>query len=154
MTLKLKKPDWNKYESTTKKYLGRDIFSKSPLTSGMLTEAAKMTYEKTGVFVPAELALSQAQFETFMGTKGRNPGTNPFNVGEYDEGTKIEFETLKQGVQSYYNLMANDYLGDNSVVGLLENFVNSKGNRYASDPGYESKISTQMDYITRNYGAL
>ncbi|MFH1645452.1 MAG: glucosaminidase domain-containing protein, partial [Candidatus Omnitrophota bacterium] len=128
----------------------RDVFKGTSLTGSMLASAAKKTYETTGMFVPLELALSQAQFETSMGRKGRNPATNPFNVGEYDEGTKIKFKNIREGINSYYKLMANDYLKTKPIDKLLTDFTNFRGNRYASDPLYEQKISGQMNFI-RNF---
>lgn len=140
-------PDWNSYAGKAQQYLSRPVFQGTPLTGKTLASSAKKAYEKTGRIVPLELALSQAQFETSMARKGRNPKTNPFNVGEYDKGTKIRFKTLQEGVDRYYDLIANDYLPDNNYEKLLNNFVNKRGLRYASDPLYEKKLRGQVNTI-------
>ena len=141
--------NWDDYEVKADKYFKR---FKTPMTGKMLRTAAESTYKKTKVQVPLELALSQAQFESMMGTKGRNPSTNPYNVGEFDEGTKIKFKTMDEGVQRYFDLMSKDYLRTNTLDNLLTNFVNYQGNRYASDKDYEKKIKAQVEFI-RKYWA-
>jgi flagellum-specific peptidoglycan hydrolase FlgJ len=137
------------YQKHANKYLSRPTFEGTPLTGSMLADIAKDTLLKTGVLVPLELVLSQAQFETSMGRKGRNPITNPFNVGEYDEGTKLKFKTTREGVQAYFNLIAKNYLKGKTLDDLLTNFVNEQGNRYATDKAYEQKIKRQIDYIRK-----
>ena len=149
--IKFEKKDWAGYNKVAKAYLARPNFKGTPITAEHLSQSAKETYEATGVFLPVELALSQGQFEGHMGTKGRSPATNPFNVGEYDDGTKMTFKDTKAGVKAYYDLMASDYLKTNSVEGLMKNFVNKNGDRYASNPDYESDISGQMSHIRKNY---
>lgn len=141
--------NWDDYEFKADKYLKR---FKTPMTGKMLRNAAENTYKKTNIHVPLELALSQAQFESMMGTKGRSPSTNPYNVGEYDEGTKIRFKTMDEGVNRYFDLMANDYLRSKTMDELLNNFVNYQGNRYASNPKYESDLKGQVEYIRKFWG--
>ena len=142
--------DFNDYGQRAQRYLGRDVFKGTPLTGEMLAKAADQAYRKYGVMVPLELALAQAQFESGMGRKGRNPLTNPYNVGEYDAGTKMRFKDTSSGVNAYYDLMARDYLKKNTMDGLLKNFVNYQGNRYASNPDYEKNLSGQVGFI-RNF---
>jgi len=140
------------YGEKAQQYLNRDVFIGTPITGEMLAKAARDTYAKTGKIIPLNLALSQAQFESAMGMKGRSPQTNPYNVGEFDEGTKQTFETTQEGVSAYYDLMAKDYLNDKSPDDLLKNFVNKDGNRYASNKGYEKGLKEQMGYIDRYLG--
>jgi flagellum-specific peptidoglycan hydrolase FlgJ len=150
--IKFEPKNWDSYTKTAKKYLARSQFNGTPLTAEMITKAARTTYEQTGVHVPVELVLAQAQFESHMGTRGRNPATNPFNVGEYDAGTKMRFKDASEGVNAYFNLMAKDYMNGKDMPTLLKNFVNKDGNRYASDPHYEPKLAAQVAFIQKNFG--
>lgn len=146
------KPDaWADYERTAESYLSRPVFAGSPLVGRMFSDAAKRTHAKTGVMVPVELALAQAQIESGMGRKGRNPKTNPFNVGEFDAGTKQTFGTTAEGVQAYFDLMAQDYLKKRDFTELLKNFVNERGNRYASNPQYEKMLQSQVQFIRKKF---
>lgn len=142
--------DWENYTVMAQNYLNRGVFKGTPLTGQLLTNSAKKTYEQTGDLIPFDFALSQAQWESSMGRKGRSPTNNPFNVGEFDEGTKMKFKSTQEGVQKYYDLVANDYLvGDKTIEDLLSNYVNFEGNRYASDENYETKIKDQMNFINK-----
>ena len=143
--------DWDAYAQVADAYLKRDVFIGTPIRGNMLTKAAKNTYNKYGITIPIELALSQAQIESSMGRTGRNPYTNPYNVYEYDSGTKKRYKNIQSGINAYYDLIARRYLAKNTVDNLLLNFVNDKGQRYASDPNYENKIRNQYEYIMRNY---
>ena len=140
---------WDTYARLAQTYLDRGIFQNTPMTGEMLSNAAKKAYEQYNTLVPLELALAQGQFESHMGTKGRSPGTNPYNVGEYDAGTVMQFPDTETGVQAYYNLIANNYLKDKQLDELLGDFVNTEGNRYASDPEYEEKLVGQIDFIRK-----
>lgn len=120
----------------------------TPIEPGMLKLAAYNTYDSTGILVPLELALAQAQLESSMGTKGRSPVNNPFNVGEYDNGTVIWFSSTFEGVQAYYYLIAKNYLRCKSINTLFKSFTNCNGYRYASAPNYEIAISNQVNYIS------
>ncbi len=142
---------WKTYKENADKYLSR--FKGTPLTGEILTNSAKKAYETHGVDVPVELVLSQGQFETQMGTKGRNPSTNPFNVYEYDAGTKKRFKNIDEGVGAYYDLMARKYLKGKKLDDLLRNFVNTEGLRYASDKDYEKKVGGQIATIRRFIGS-
>jgi len=145
---KQEKHFWDSYEFWAQKYLQRPIFKGTPITGKMLRNAAEDTYNTTGILVPIDLVLAQGQRETMFGLKGRkHKETNPFNVGEFDNKTTMTFETPEEGIQAYYNLMANDYLSTKSPEELKENFVNKDGLRYATDVGYEDYIKSQTAYI-------
>jgi len=145
---------WADYAKDAQTYLNRPNFTGSPLTGPMLAQAAHNAFHTTGNTVPIELALAQGQYESHLGTDANTPKrpnkrTNPFNVGEFDSGTKMTFPTTEAGVQAYFNLVAKDYLRKKQMADLMKSFTNYQNNRYASDPDYEKKISTQADYITR-----
>jgi len=137
------------YKTRAQVYLDRDVFIGTPITGKILSACAKTTYDSTGVIVPLELALSQAQLESGMGRKGLSPETNPYNVGEWDQGTMWTFSNTKQGVQAYFNLIAKDYMLNKTLTDLLKNFVNTNGHRYASSTNYETKLTNQCSYIQR-----
>jgi hypothetical protein len=135
------------YGDMAQKYLDRDVFKGTPITGDMLEKAARKTFEKYGQVPPVSFVLSQAQFESGMGTKGRNPKTNPFNVGEFDSGTKQRFKNTQEGIDAYYDLIMKDYAKSNGIGHLYENYVNKNGDRYASNPNYENKLKEQAKYI-------
>lgn len=139
------------YDIYANEYLARPVFAGTPLTGQMLEDAAKLAYKNYQVQVPLELALAQGQFETMMGTKGRNPDTNPYNVYEYDDGTHKKYSTIQEGINDYFDLMARRYLSGKTMEDLFVNFVNDEGNRYATDPEYEKKISDQVRYIQKKF---
>lgn len=137
------------YRAKAELYLSQEHFKGTPIKSEMLSLAARNAYDSTGVFLPVELALSQAQWESDMGRAGRSPITNPYNVGEYDTGTVLFFETTFDGIQAYYYLTCNNYLKHKSLNELLVDFVDYRGYRYASHPSYEQNIKDQYIYIQR-----
>jgi hypothetical protein len=137
------------YKEKSQTYLDRECFDGTPITGELLATAAKETYNSTGIVVPFELALSQAQWESGMGRKGLSHDTNPYNVGEFDRGTMLTFKTTEDGVQAYFNLMAKNYLSEKTVDQLLRNFVDSNGRRYASTKSYEESINETFHYIQR-----
>lgn len=118
----------------------------------VFAQAAENTFRRTGTTVPTELALAQAQFETKFGNRGPNAYNNPFNVGVWDNKTVYHPTSQQQGVQAYYDLIADDYLKNRSLMQLLQNFVNTEGKRYASDPDYETKIGDQIKVNRRRLG--
>jgi len=142
-------PNWNAYAENAQTYLSRPVFKGTPLRGDLLAKSAQKAYEETGTEVPLELALAQAQFESGMARKGRNPTTNPYNVGEYDEGTKLKFKTIEEGIDAYYKTIARDYLKDKDLTELMVSFTNKAGNRYASNPEYEKQLKEQIAYINK-----
>lgn len=139
---------FNEYENRAKIYLSQNKFKKTPIKAEMLRLAAYNSYELTGILLPVELALAQAKFESGMGTKGRSPINNPFNVGEYDSGTVMWFDNTYSGIEAYYFFMTKNYLSCiENLDNLFNNFVNCDGKRYASDTLYESKIRKEYKNI-------
>lgn len=150
----LTKEAWADYERIAKNYLDRPVFSGSPITGRMLADAARSTHDRLGIDVPIELALAQAQIESGMGRHGRNPRNNPFNVGEFDSKTTQTFRTTAEGVQAYFDLIATDYLRARALSDLMKNFVNHRGERYASNPAYEKLLRVQVNFIRKNFMGL
>jgi hypothetical protein len=148
--VKSPQPNWDEYAKDADSYL--KFFPGTPLTGELMARAAKRTYDKTGTLVPVDLALAQGQAESSLGTdpRHRNPKTNPWSVGEDDDKTTQFFKGIEHGTQAYYNLTAKNYLRGKSVDQLLSNFVNTKGQRYATDKQYEKKMKKRIDHI-RDY---
>lgn len=137
------------YKEKADTYLDRECFNGTPLSGELLSNSAKKVYDSTGVLVPLELVLAQAQLESCMGLKGRSPEKNPFNLGEWVSGTKIKFNTIEEGTKAYYFLLSEKYLKCSDVDGLLDNFVNCDNRRYASSIEYEKKLKKQYYFIKK-----
>jgi len=135
------------YTNKANKYLSR--FNNTPIKGEMLSLAAHNAFDSTGILLPIELALAQAQLESSMGLKGRSPTKNPYNVGEHDSGTVMWFESTFDGIQAYYYYMCFNYLKCKSLDMLFKNFTNCNGKRYASNIEYENKLKQQYYYIKR-----
>ena len=107
--------------------------------------------EKYNFYLP--LLLAQAHLESHFGVTNRAQNTNSiFSVGAYDDGRDIvRYKTKDDSVEAYIKLMKNDYLSDKSVKQLLSNkgFVNSNGDRYASNKNYERDIRATMNGIVK-----
>jgi len=148
--------DFKDYASKANAYLQR-VKPDTDLTGEMLASAAQKAMEKYGTTVPVEMALAQAQLEGYLanGPRPNRPQRtkNPFNVGNTDDGSNVVHKSLESGVQSYYDLMARNYLSKRTPDDLLQNFVNSNGNRYASDKTYESKLKSIITGIQQTINA-
>jgi hypothetical protein len=109
-------------------------------------------YAETGYQFPIDLVLTQMQAEgAFRKDGGRSKYTNPVNWGENDSGTKLRFESPQESIKSYIKGMHKNYLADKNVDELLDNFVNVRGKRYASNPHYEDMLGSILGKV-RKYG--
>lgn len=137
------------YEERARLWLKRPSLKGTPLKGGMMALCARNAFDSTGIFLPIELALAQAKWESDYGRNGRSPINNPYNVGENDSGTTMWFENTFEGVQAYYYYMCKNYLRCRTIDQLFVNFVNCGGKRYASSDAYEYHISGSYYTIKR-----
>jgi flagellum-specific peptidoglycan hydrolase FlgJ len=60
-----------------------------------------------------------------------------------DDGQVVQYGQVQTAINTYYNLIAKNYLGKGKTAkDLINNFVNNSGNRYASATNYESKLNS------------
>ena len=142
--------DWSDYERRANIYQTRDRFDNTPITGSILKKCAKTVYDSVNVFIPVELALAQAQWESGMGLRGRTPKNNPCNLGEYNDRTVLRYNSTTEGMMAYYFLIAKNYLdyGNKTIFDLFKNNMRDKnGYRYASSDTYGFRIGKQYHFI-------
>lgn len=123
----------------------------SEITGKMMAECAK-EYASQG-YVPPELALAQLTLEGGLSkdTNAKPIKTkNPFNIGNTDSGKLNYRPSFEDGVCLYYSLMARGYLSKGATASdLLQNFVNTKGMRYASNRNYEKDLQSLVSSVKK-----
>ena len=102
-------------------------------------------------------ALTQAEIESHFGTKGLGSKiNNVFNVGVFDGKSLAEIDKKykpnhpNESINLYLDLLVNNYLVGKVEEDLMKNYVDKNGNRYASNPDYESMFSAKYKYIVEN----
>lgn len=121
------------------------------ITGNMLATGAVKAFRTYGRYVPPELALSQLLLEGGINSdiNSRPVRTrNPYNVGNVDSGRNRKFGSVQHGIDAYFKLIASNYIGKGRTVkDLLSNFVNKRGQRYASDQNYENKLASIIQKV-------
>ena len=105
--------------------------------------------------VDLKFVLAQGHIESHFGTKGIAAKTNSvFNVGSWD-GVSAEHINMSgkgyihpdRSVEPYLEKLKTTYLVGKSEKDMFKNFVNRKGQRYASNPNYEHQLKRVYDNI-------
>ena len=102
--------------------------------------------------------LVQGELESHFATKGIGSKlNNVFNVGVFDNLTYTEisknykYDYPNQSIKPYLELLINNYLiNGKTEESLMIKYIDKNGNRYASDPNYESKLKSKYDNIVNN----
>ena len=107
--------------------------------------------------IEVKFALAQGEIESHFGTKGLASKTNSvWNVGAYDDHfySKIigtyKYSHPNESIEPYLKLLYEKYLTNEVEEGLLRNFVDHNGNRFASDKNYEERLRYKYKYIGNN----
>ena len=102
-------------------------------------------------------ALTQGEIESHFGTKGLGSKiNNVFNVGVFDGKSLNEIDKKyrpdhpNESISLYLQLLTTNYLVEKTEEDLIKNYVDKNGNRYASNPDYESMFSAKYKYIVDN----
>ena len=128
------------------------------ITGDMMASSAKKVFEKRNKYVPPELALAQLAAEGGVGNSDPTSKAirtkNPMNVGNMDDGSTIDHNSVQSGIDAYYNLIAKDYIGKGRTAqDLIKNFVNHQNSRYAKSTNYEAavgSIARQVNKIAKS----
>ena len=145
---------YQKYSEICQKFINTKQPNPLNITGTMLADAATRAFQKYNKYVPPELSLSQLVLEGGIGNgdmKSRPIRTrNPYNVGNVDNGMNVTRSDVQSGINAYYDLIASTYLsGGKSPSDLIRNFVNQRGERYASSNEYETNLSSLASQVNR-----
>jgi hypothetical protein len=104
--------------------------------------------------VDIKFVLAQGEIESHFATKGLGYKLNNiFNVGMFDDfnesevSDKYKYDYPNQSIRPYLELLTRKYLVNKLEADLMDNYVDTNGNRYASDIHYESKLREKYTYI-------
>jgi murein DD-endopeptidase MepM/ murein hydrolase activator NlpD len=144
---------YRKYAQISQKFIDSRKPNLLNITGEMMARGAKGAFVNYRKYVPPELALAQLAAEGGIGNRDPNSRpirtNNPFNVGNTDSGANVQHNDVQGGVNTYFNLIAKNYLtGGKTANDLVQNFVNKDGNRYAT-ANYEPIINKIAGEVNR-----
>lgn len=108
--------------------------------------------------IDVRFVMAQGQIESHYATAGTAAKTNSiFNVGAYDGHSAdrqrkngFGYSNPNESIEPYLILLRNYYLvNGKSEHDLMNNYVNRRGKRYASDRYYEKSLKTVYNRINR-----
>lgn len=105
-----------------------------------------------------KFVLAQGQIESRFGTCGMASKTNSvFNVGAYDNtkyekiNGKFKYKHPDYSIEPYMQLLYRDYITETKTeLDLMAKYVNKSGQRYATNPNYETEMMRTYQYIDTN----
>lgn len=105
--------------------------------------------------VDIKFVLAQAELESHFATKGLGYKlNNVFNVGMYDDfdeseiADRYKYDYPNQSIRPYLELLTRKYLINKLEIDLMDNYIDTNGNRYASDVNYEFKLKEKHTFIS------
>lgn len=104
--------------------------------------------------IDIKFVLAQGEIESHFATKGIGGKLhNVFNIGVFDGlstesiNSTYKYNYPNQSIRPYLKLLTERYLVNKLEEDLMINYVDIDGNRYASDPNYESKLKDKHTFI-------
>jgi murein DD-endopeptidase MepM/ murein hydrolase activator NlpD len=125
----------------------------------MMADSAERVFTRYGKYVPPELALAQLALEGgLLSNTSKRPikTKNPFNVGNTDKPYKDNYRpSFEDGVDIYYDLIARKYLVKGKTANdLINDFVNARGDHYATAGKYEEGLRTLVASIRKRNASV
>lgn len=123
------------------------------ISGEMLAFSARRAFKRYRNYVPPELALGQLMLEGGINNEDPNSRPirtrNPFNIGNTDRRSK-SYNDVQEAIDDYYRLIASKYIGKGkTATNLITDFVNKRGERYATDPNYENKLASIAQKVNK-----
>ena len=104
--------------------------------------------------IDIKFVLAQGEIESHFATKGIGGKlNNVFNIGVFDGlnsdnvKSNYKYDYPNESIRPYLELLTTRYLVNKLESDLMDNYVDTNGNRYASDINYESKLKARHTFI-------
>jgi hypothetical protein len=125
------------------------------ITTYLQKNASTALHDKASVFVEVgekykikpEMLVCIAQAET-SGAKATKGNNNVGNVGSYDRGGTIHYDSVDAGIEAIAKTLNNKYLGGYTKLSQLSRYGNKSGSIYASSASnWHSNIKKCLAYF-------